>query len=135
MKKKKSKSKKRRVKRAEYKFILVGERPVPEPNLMKWAKWIENTKNRIIRGENVGRRFWVSTVFLGYDSNFSLRSKRPVLFETMVFSRRMSYHTYKGRKFPYCKSFDDYSQRYHTWKEAIRGHNKTVKLLKLKELR
>lgn len=72
------------------KFILDerGE-PVPEPDLIKWAKWFERADNlRRVCNTHVpddsGRTVTVSTVFLGLDHNFSRRGG-PVLWETMVF--------------------------------------------------
>lgn len=59
----------------------------------------------------------VSTVFLFMDHslNFMRRKKEidPVLFETMIF---------RG---PY----DEYQRRYHTYDEALQGHNNIIKSL------
>lgn len=54
----------------------------------------------------------VSTVFLGFDHNWG--GDQPVLFETMIFDG------------PY----DQHMWRYHTYDEALTGHNKVVDVLK-----
>lgn len=54
----------------------------------------------------------VSTVFLCLDHSFS-KEGPPLLFETMIFGG------------PY----DSYQERYHTYKEALEGHNKLVEKL------
>lgn len=64
-------------------YILDAEgRPVPEPNLYKWAEWFE-TGNRIVKLETIGA-YHISTIFLGLDHNFSGHGP-PILWETMVF--------------------------------------------------
>lgn len=55
--------------------------PVKEPDLMKWAQWLENA-NREVAKTKVGEAL-VSTVFLGLDYNFG--QGPPVLWETLVF--------------------------------------------------
>lgn len=70
------------------KFILdANGKPVPEPNLIKWANWFESA-NRIVKQEWIGESR-VSTVFLGLDYNFH-PSGPPVLWETMVFNGRLN---------------------------------------------
>ena len=63
-------------------------------------------------------KYWVSTVWLGLDHNFNLRSK-PLIFETMVFP-----HNVIGGVLNYGDLDMD---RYSTEKEALRGHNRMVK--------
>lgn len=65
-------------------FILVDNRVVPEPDLMKWAKWMEDTDRAVKRTEVAG--FLVSTVFLGLDHRF-VGEGSPLVWETMVFSK------------------------------------------------
>jgi hypothetical protein len=64
------------------KYILIGQTPVPEPNLLTWAYWFE-TADRIVAKTEVGASL-VSTVFLGLDHRFR-GDGPPLLFETMVF--------------------------------------------------
>jgi len=61
--------------------------PVREPDLIRWAQWIETGK-RIVKQETIGDSF-VSTVFLGLDHNFNDFGP-PILWETRVFSGPMS---------------------------------------------
>jgi hypothetical protein len=75
---------------------------VLEPNVIKWAKWIEKT-NRIVARDTIGCVL-VSTVFLGLDHNHF--GSPPLLFETMIFGGPL----------------DDSHWRYSTWYEALNGH-------------
>ena len=93
-------------------YILDGHRPVPEPNMVRWAMWFE-TGNRIVRQQRLYRGdppqeyAYVSTVFLGLDHNFS-RIGPPVLFETMVFADGTD--------------IDGIQERCSTWDDAERQH-------------
>jgi len=67
------------------KFILndKGE-PIPEPDLLTWARWFEKG-NRRVATETIGESR-ISTVFLGLDHAFNpFDGGPPVLWETMVF--------------------------------------------------
>lgn len=64
------------------KYILVGQSPVVEPDLITWAKWFEANDRTVARTE-IGASV-VSTVFLGLNYNWG--SGPPLLFETMVFT-------------------------------------------------
>lgn len=76
----------------------------------QWAIAFEYGSH-IIRWTKVGR-FVVSTIWLGLDHNF--REGDPLIFETMVF--------------PSEKNFNDLdSNRYSTFEEAKKGHEKMVK--------
>ena len=87
-------------------YILKNKKPVIEKDLLTWAKWFEDIKNRRVALTKIGE--WsISTVFLGLDHNFTIKGK-PLLFETMVFP-------------------GDDTNRYHTWKEAEEGHKKMIK--------
>lgn len=89
--------------------------PVPEPDLMTWARWFEQahednaSRLRVSRTEIADVH--VSTVFLGTDHAFM--GGPPVLFETMIFGG------------PY----DQWQWRYHTRDEALRGHTAAVEAL------
>lgn len=89
------------------KYILVGHEPVEEPDLFKWAEWMENA-DRHVR-ETFRDDVRVSTVFLGLDMSF-LGDGPPVLFETMVF----------------INGSGDEMERYSTWDEAVEGHQRMV---------
>lgn len=66
-------------------YILDGKIPVPEPDLLKWAHWMEEDGHRIVRQDDVGE-LWVSTCFLGLDHDWTFKGP-PMLFETMVFRK------------------------------------------------
>jgi len=101
------------------KYILDDDgNPILEPDLYKWANWLETAERKIAldsftAGTGMVR---VSTVFLGLDHNFAAGlgpSYAPILYETMVFGGRHDGHT----------------QRYSTREEAIRGHAAAVDLV------
>ncbi len=64
-----------------YKYVLDQEgNPVPEPDMMKWARWFEAAgTSRQVRKTMVGK-VKVSTVFLAMDHDYQGRD--PLLFET-----------------------------------------------------
>jgi len=64
-------------------WILVGQTPVPEPDVFKWAMWFETAERTVARDE-VGASV-ISTVFLGLDHAW-WPGAPPLLFETMVFT-------------------------------------------------
>lgn len=91
------------------KYILNGKEAVICNDLLKWGKWFE-TADRTVKKTEVGDAE-VSTVFLGLDHNFG--RGEPLLFETMVFGGE----------------HDGDQDRYSTWEEAEKGHEKMVKSL------
>jgi hypothetical protein len=67
-----------------YKYILEGRKPVPCPDVYKWAMWFE-TANRIVAYTMIdGVDICVSTVFMGIDISVGT-IQPPLLFETMIF--------------------------------------------------
>ena len=89
------------------KYILVGKKPVLEPNTLKWAEWLETADRQVavthiptLDGEII-----VSTAFLGLDHNFSGVGK-PLLFETMIFGGK----------------HDGEQLRTETWAQAKKAH-------------
>lgn len=77
-------------------------------DLMTWAEWFEEGKNRIVARTKITRKCDVSTVFLGLDHNH--RGGEPILFETMIFGGPL----------------DGEQWRYHTYDQAERGHAEAV---------
>ncbi len=71
------------------------------PNADEWANWWTPERKRVATDFLRNGR-WVSTVFLGIDSN-----DPPLLFETAVFGKG-------GNALE--------MQRYSTWDEAMAGH-------------
>ena len=85
-------------------------RPVEEPDVLKWAAWIEETSNREIAQHKIGDVL-LSTVFLGLDHSFGRGP--PLLYETMIFGGE----------------HDQEQWRYSTHEEAIEGHAKARALV------
>lgn len=84
------------------KFILDAQgNPVPERNLLKWAKWYETADRRVKQEwvENVR----ISTVFTGIDMGwrFIMEGEKmvhiPILWETMTFSNNRELHELMDR--------------------------------------
>jgi hypothetical protein len=66
------------------KYILIGQTPVLELDLLTWAEWFE-TADTLVAKTEVDASV-VSTVFLGVDHRFT-GGGPPILFETMVFDK------------------------------------------------
>jgi len=90
---------------------LIGDEVV-ECSLLEWAKMFEG-RQRVIKQETVGDRYWISTVFLGL--NHGWRDARGVWFETMIFDNCTRDEEHEFREHIYC-------ERYSTMEEARRGH-------------
>ncbi len=87
--------------------VLQGHTPVMEPDLLKWARWLEDDKNRIVR-QTAYADEKVSTVFLGLDHSFGFGP--PILFETLVFGGKL----------------DGEMTRCSTWDEAEKMHDEML---------
>ena len=96
------------------KYILKGQKVISEDDLMKWGRWFETAERHV--GDDTFGNVRVSTVFLGIDHSFGVG--KPLLFEKMIFGGK----------------HDGYQDRYHTWKEAERGHKKALKFITLPSL-
>jgi hypothetical protein len=99
------------------KYILAedGRTPVEEPDLMKWARWFENSERQV--AHDVVGAIQVSTVFLGFDHSFREivgGEGPPVLWETMIFGGPAD--------------LDGYQDRYSSYGEAVAGHAKAMEL-------
>jgi len=82
------------------------------PDIMEWVAWANNPANWTVGHEkDEDGNLWVSTVFLHGTVN-RYRSKTP--FETMVFGGE----------------YNNQSNHYATWAEALVGHYMTVNRLK-----
>ena len=85
---------------------------IPEPDLLKWASWFEeNRDKKRVKADNIGKAR-ISTVFLGIDHSFG--EGKPILWETMIFGGE----------------HDDYQKRYTSREEALEGHQKALDLVK-----
>lgn len=92
-------------------YILRGHEVLAVDDFMLWAMWYEDG-NRIVKQEQIGD-YWVSTVFLGLDHNWSFQGP-PIVFETMIFIDGSA----------------DAAERYSTWDEAAAGHEKICERLR-----
>jgi len=86
-----------------YYILDADERPIEEPDLLTWARWMESHPHREVARDTAGEVL-VSTVFLGLDHN--LFGGPPILYETMVFGGPL----------------DQEMDRYATRDQAIAGH-------------
>lgn len=96
----------------------------------KVEKLLKDRNYKVIKQDYTpGKKYWVSTVWLGLDQSFGLGGDeyKPIIFETMVFSGK----TYKRRATKGLPSYSyrkDYEQlRYSTEAEALKGHEKLLK--------
>ena len=97
-----------------WRYILHEKVPVPVEDLLEWAHWVEeHFEQRIVKQEEVGP-YWVSTVFLGLDHDFT-ESGPPLLFETIVCHGRGG----DGVK-------DAPFARTSTWELALETHTEAV---------
>jgi len=104
-------------------YILKGKKVVTVKDVLVWGKWFQENDRRV--AETTIGRYWVSTVFLGIDCNFSMRGK-PLVFETMVFDRESKKKYKLGEKEIESIGEEADVDRYSTWEEAETGHKKMV---------
>lgn len=95
-------------------FILNDDHSTTPVDMMEWAQWLSADRNKVIVKQETFGEVRVSTVFLGLNHAW-LGQGPPLIFETMIFG---------GKE-------DGYQDRYSTWDEAIKGHQKAIELLKL----
>jgi hypothetical protein len=96
------------------KFVLdEAGNPVPEHDLIKWARWFETADRRVALTQ-VGEKV-VSTVFLGLDHSHG--GPNPLLFETLVFPNSQDMREEDGRRYTYRE-------------DALKGHAEFVARLK-----
>jgi hypothetical protein len=90
-------------------YTLAGQTPVPEPDLLKWAYWME-TSDRVVDRTRLGASL-ISTVFLGLDHGRIGYGGPPLLFETMIFTDGEA---------------EDFQERCSTWLQAEQQHARAV---------
>ncbi len=96
-------------------YVLEDRKPVPQPDPTKWAIWIGNHENRVIKQTECGDAF-VSTIFYGVDMGPPGRT--PRMFETAVLMDDNSEHE------------EVHGLRYETYEEAVAGHDAIVARLR-----
>ena len=104
-------------------YILDKDRNVIPADVLEWGEFFNIVDHRIVKQENIDG-FFISTVFLGIDHNWSWHKSnnegyKPHIFETMIFN--------KGNV------SEDYCDRCSTWQEAEEMHRKAVEWVKNKE--
>lgn len=95
-------------------YRLEGRKIVPSS--IHGVKDMWQNDNRILANTEVGNVLIVSTVFLVVNHNFH-EQDNPILFETMVFSKKPSGKTDYS---------DIYCERYASYDDAMVGHAKTI---------
>jgi hypothetical protein len=90
-------------------YILEGHTPKPVEDTLDWGRWFESA-DRVVKQEMIGAHYYVSTVFLGLDHQWS--GGPPLLFETMVWA--------DGENV-------EFQERCSTWNEAEAMHARAVK--------
>lgn len=93
-------------------YILVDKKPVIEPDVIKWAEWMDDLQKRRVAEDYIGD-YRVSTVFLGL--NHGIGQKAPMLFETMIFG---------------LPEDEDYCVRSQIWEEAEFDHKMAIEWVK-----
>jgi len=97
--------------------------PMPEPDLLTWARWMENIDARRVEYTELESGAWISTVFLGLDHSWAPftdpLSYKPVLWETMIFEEGTQQALFQ--------------RRYVSREDALRGHWEAVEMCRQKE--
>lgn len=103
-------------------YILKDNEITTTSDVLEWGKFMEG-EERLIKQQNIennGKKYFVSTVFLGIDHGFSfLAEKRPVLFETMIFPETND------------ENWEEYQTRSCIKEEALKQHQEAVNFVNL----
>ncbi len=92
-------------------YILDGKIPRAVEDIKEWDIWYGKAERHVAK-TSISLDISVSTVFLGIDHSFN--SEIPILFETMIFGGK----------------HNEYQERYTTWEQAEKGHERAVTLCK-----
>lgn len=90
-------------------YILDGKKAKQVDSVTEWALWFEKA-DRKVKVTELPNGVKVSTIFLGLDHGWN---GIVLIFETMIFGGE----------------HDQYQDRYGTWEEAERGHEKAIELV------
>ena len=100
-------------------YYLLDENKKPyKVSLEEGMKVYEDLQMKIVEQDvSDNGKIFISTVFLGMDHSFDRHNKsinhKPILFETMIFGGE----------------HNDFQARYHTYDEAIEGHQYALNLV------
>jgi hypothetical protein len=72
-------------------------------------------------GDDIINGWCVSTIWLGINHNFFFKEP-PIIFETMIFK--------EDENWPYHEDLEGYQERYSTYEEALKGHEKACEEIK-----
>lgn len=107
--------------------------PVKCNNVLTFAMWLEKSGSQRVVGQHTVGDYFISTVFLGLDHNFS-DTGPPILYETMAFSSELQEKEFLGKKIKMMLEITDVDEseensqwRFSTKKEAKEWHYKVVK--------
>jgi len=93
--------------------VLTEDGEVMECDLITWAQWLEkNRAHRIIAQESLPGGYFISTVFLGLNHQYSPQAE-PLWFETMIFAPPAGDEVF--------------CERYSTLAQALAGHEEAKK--------
>lgn len=78
---------------------------------------LTNPDKKVVKQDTIGNKF-ISTVFLPIDHGYHrwsghTENYKPVVFETMIYDETKD-------------QWLNYQDRYHTWKEAVEGHQLAI---------
>lgn len=103
-------------------YKLVDRVPVPVPDLLAWAEWMERHRRECIVAQDQVGPLFVSTVFLGLDHNWF--DGPPILFESGIFDPIV--FELRGRA---AQGLDELEmRRSSTWEEADADHLKLLEV-------
>lgn len=95
-------------------YVLEKDKSIRKTHdVEEWGRCITDIETKLVARTELEKDV-VSTIFLGVDHGWE--SKRPILFETMIFSN-------DGR-------LDGYCRRYATYDEALQGHKEVSRAVK-----
>ena len=97
--------------------------PVPEPDTVQWAQWLEAAARARCLAETTVGPYWISTVFLAIDHRYG-EAGPPLLWETMIFGAYEEVEIF-GKRQRCRKDIDQI--RYTSRAEALAGHARAVK--------
>jgi hypothetical protein len=109
-------------------WILNESGEVIPASLMEWAMWFEKNPQRVIQQDYI-EDHKVSTIFEGLDIYYGLHdSRRPIVFETMIFGPPEQTVWFDGTKRMMRPSL--WQERDCTLKEALKRHQEGIEWLK-----
>ena len=98
-------------------YKLLEDKTYIPCSIEEWGKQTQdmrlNNSKHVKQEDYMG--YWISTVWLGLDHDFN-DGKEPLLFETMIFPQGDI-------------GSEEYCDRYSTWEEAEKGHEKAKQWL------